>query len=211
MMNPEYKTIKEPGVYESVVKKSRFISNAVSVSDEESAKQFIHEIKEKFRDASHNTYAYVVGKGTRTERYSDDGEPGGTAGIPILEKIRHFGLTDTVVVVTRYFGGTLLGTGGLARAYSSGAEEVILKCGISGFIKGYLVSIATDYHYLGKVQNCIQGNGCRVVDENFTDHVIIRTLIPVQEYEKVKNQITEITNARALIDVVEEEYIEMES
>lgn len=210
MINPEYKTIKEPGVTESVIKKSRFISSAAPVHDEESAKQFIYGIKEKHRDASHNTYAYVVGKGTKTERYSDDGEPGGTAGMPILEKIRHYGLTDIVVVVTRYFGGTLLGTGGLARAYSGGAEDVIVKCGIAGFIKGYLVSITTDYHYLGKVQNCIQSNGCSVVDENFTDHVIIRTLIPIQEYEKIKKQITEITNARALIDVVEEEYIEME-
>ena len=210
MMNPDYKTISEPGFSETVVKKSRFISYAMSVADEDSAKLFIENIKEKHRDASHNTYAYIVGKDTVTERYSDDGEPGGTAGIPILEKIRHFGLTDIVVVVTRYFGGKLLGTGGLARAYSGGAEDVINRCGISAYIKGYLVSVSTDYHYLGKVQNYIQGNAYRVLDENFTDHVIISTLIPVQEYDKVKKHIKDITNARAFVDVVKEEYSEME-
>lgn len=210
-MEPAYITIKESGQAEIVVKKSRFISYAESISGEESAKKFIDSIKEKHKDASHNTYAYVIGKETKTERYSDDGEPSGTAGMPILEKIRHFGLTDTVVVVTRYFGGTLLGTGGLARAYSKGAEQVISLCGMSCFTKGFLVMINTDYHFLGKVQNYIQGNGYSIVDENYADHVIIRTLIPLKDYDKAKKQITELTGAKARIDVVTEQYIEMES
>jgi len=211
MMDPDFKKISEYGFVEISIKKSRFISYTSPVADEDEAKAFIESIREKHRDASHNTYAYIVGKNVRTERYSDDGEPGGTAGIPILEKIRHHNLTDTVIVVTRYFGGTLLGTGGLSRAYSQGAEDVIIQCGISSFVKGYLVSVKTDYHDHGKVRNYLQTNGYGVVDENFTDHVIISTLIPEAETDRAIKQITELTNARAETTIIEEEYIETES
>lgn len=210
-MEPAYKTIKNNHTSEIAIKKSRFISYASSVGNEEEAKKFIEEIKYKHKDASHNTYAYVIGKGTKTERYSDDGEPSGTAGVPILEKIRHYSLTDTVVVVTRYFGGTLLGTGGLARAYSKGADDIICKSGISSFSEGFLAAIETDYHNLGKIQNYINTMGFSTVDEKYTERVIINTLIPKTEYEKARDYIVEMTNAKASVEIICEQYIEMES
>jgi len=211
MMEPSYKRIKSEGSAETVVKKSRFIAYASVVFDELSAKDFIDLIKERHKDASHNTYAYIVGKATKTERYSDDGEPGGTAGIPILNKIQQYGLTDTIVVVTRYFGGTLLGTGGLARAYSGSAEEVIHKCGTAGFIEGYLVSVEIEYHFHGKVSNYIRNRAFGVIDEIFTDRVIIKTLIPVDEYSRTVDDINELTGAASKVELISKQFIEMES
>ncbi len=121
----KYITVKQEAIDEFKEKKSLFIGYIKRIEEEEEAKAFIEHIKSKHKDATHNVYAYIVGKNFEIQRYSDDGEPQGTAGVPILEVIKKIGITDCVIVVTRYFGGTLLGTGGLIRAYTKDRKSVM--------------------------------------------------------------------------------------
>ncbi len=126
-------------------KKSRFIANVVPVSSEEEAEEFIESMKKKYWDARHNCYAYIIGERGEIKRFSDDGEPGGTAGKPILEVLAGEGITNAAIVVTRYFGGTLLGTGGLVRAYGAAAKEGLSASAVINKIPGMRLSITTDY------------------------------------------------------------------
>ena len=125
----EYKTLAKAGSDEIIIEKSRFIGYCAPVSSEEEALEFIEKIKKKHYDATHNVFAYVVGLDNNIQRYNDDGEPSGTAGVPILEVIKKEDLRNVVIVVTRYFGGIKLGTGGLIRAYTKGAK-IALDAGI---------------------------------------------------------------------------------
>ena len=132
-----YKTLHKFGVDEYIVEKSTFIGYAKPIKTEEEAIEFVNEIKKKHKDATHNVWAYTVGKTMNIQRYSDDGEPQGTAGIPILEVMKKQGITDCAVVVTRYFGGILLGTGGLTRAYTQGASIAIKSAGVIEKVKPF--------------------------------------------------------------------------
>lgn len=138
---------------ELIEKKSRFIGHCAIVHNEEEAQAFIDTIKKQYWDATHNVYAYQIGSHCEIQRSTDDGEPSGTAGRPVLEVIKGENLTDTVVVVTRYFGGTLLGTGGLVRAYSKAAHMAIKAAGKARFTEASIVCLFMDYDLLGKVQN----------------------------------------------------------
>ena len=149
-MTKEYRTVYEGGEGEVVEKKSRFIASVRPVSTEEEALAFIETIRKKHWNASHNCFAYVIGERSELARYSDDGEPGGTAGKPMLDVLKGEALCNTAVVVTRYFGGTLLGTGGLVRAYSQAVKEGLASSVIITKIRGVKLKIATDYTGLGK-------------------------------------------------------------
>lgn len=209
-MSVEYKSIKKRKTTELTEKKSRFITDAGIVKTEEEARTFLDEIKKQYKEASHHTYAYVIGESVPAARYSDDGEPHGTAGLPILDVIKGKGLTNTIVVVTRYFGGTKLGTGGLVRAYSKSAATNLDEVGILHYIPGHILKISTDYHNLGKIKNHIQKCGYDIINEEYASHVIIMALVPMVESEALITKIVDLTNATAEVDVAGERYIEAE-
>ena len=168
-----YKTLHGFGSDEYIVEKSTFIGYAKPIKSEEEAVEFINEIKKKHKDATHNVWAYTVGETMNIQRYSDDGEPQGTAGIPTLEVIKKEDLRDVVVVVTRYFGGIKLGAGGLVRAYTKGAKVGIEAAQIIEKVKYKEVGITIDYNQIGKVQNEIMNMGYTIKDTLYTDKVQI--------------------------------------
>lgn len=202
----KYKTVYEGKSAEIVEKKSRFIANVKQVHSEEEALDFLEKIRKKYWDARHNCYAYVIGERSEIQRCSDDGEPGGTAGKPMLDVLLGEEIHDTIIVVTRYFGGTLLGTGGLVRAYQGAAKAgleastVITKCW------GRKFEIETDYTGLGKIQYILGQRGLTILDTIYTDKVQIKVLVPQEEVGQVQAEITEGTNAQAKICAGEECY-----
>ncbi|MFU0823663.1 YigZ family protein [Clostridium sp.] len=192
-----YFTIKDEAIEEFEERKSIFIGHAKRVHTEEEAKEFINNIKNKHKTATHNVYAYIVGENMGIQRYSDDGEPQGTAGIPVLEVIKKNEVTDIAVVVTRYFGGILLGAGGLVRAYSRGAALAIDKAGIVEKVEGLPLNIKLDYDLLGKVQYVCAQNLWHIENTDYTDKVNLTILTEIDKVEKIKNTITECTSGKA--------------
>lgn len=201
-----HKAVYRGGSGEIVEKKSRFIANIKSVETVEEAQVYIEEMKKKYWDARHNCSAFSVGIEQVTTRCSDDGEPSGTAGKPILEVISGSGIHNIVVVVTRYFGGTLLGTGGLVRAYTDATRAGIENSDIVEKIPGRRVDIAMDYTDLGKLQYMLAQNEVLTEDTEYTDKVIIHALFPESDKEKLKKKITEATSGRVMTQEGEEVY-----
>lgn len=198
-MLSEYKTVYRGGEGEITEKKSRFIANVVPVFSEEEALEFIEAMRKKYWDARHNCFAFIIGERGELKRFSDDGEPGGTAGKPILEVLTGEGLTNTVIVVTRYFGGTLLGTGGLVRAYGLAAKAGLAASVVINKIPALKLYITTDYTGLGKIQYILGQRGMAVVDTVYTDKVEMVALTPQKEADAVKAEITEGTNGQAVL------------
>lgn len=202
-----YKTLHEFGTDEITIEKSTFIGYAKPIKTEEEAVEFINEIKKKHKDARHNVWAYTVGKSMNIQRYSDDGEPQGTAGIPTLEVIKKEDLRDVVVVVTRYFGGIKLGAGGLVRAYTKGAKIGLEAGKIIEKIMYQEVKIKIDYNQLGKVQNEIMNMGYFIKDTIYEDNVEIIVYSRSNEKESIIERINDITSATAQITIGEEFYL----
>ena len=198
-METEYRTVYKGGEGEIVEKKSRFIAAAAPVRSEEEALQFIESVRKRYWDARHHCYAYVIGERGELQRCSDDGEPGGTAGKPILEVITGEEIRNVVLVVTRYFGGTLLGTGGLVRAYSSAAKEGLASSVIITKIPGVKLHIGTDYTGLGKIQYILGQRGLETLDAAYTEKVELEALVPETILEDVQAEITEGTNGQAAL------------
>ena len=197
-----YDTVYAGGTGEYVEKKSRFIARVFPVSSEEEAFSHLDEIKKKYWDARHHCWAYVIGRNPASERMSDDGEPAGTAGKPILEVIRGRELTDVFVVVTRYFGGTLLGTGGLVRAYTAAAAEALAHAAVITRIRGSKLNITTDYTGLGKLQYLIGQRNLYVQDTVYTDQVVMTVLVPEEEENSFLKEVMEGTGGQAVIEKV---------
>ena len=189
----KYITVKGSGQAEIVEKKSRFIAHIKPITSEDDATAFIEEIKKQYGDARHNCYAYQLGDRNQIQRYSDDGEPGGTAGMPILDVLRGKDIKDTIVVVTRYFGGTLLGTGGLVRAYSLSAREGIKSAGLIERIPHIRQHFIVDYTLSGKVQYEILNGGHILEDTIYTDKVEFIALSQVEMADKLVENIVNIT------------------
>ena len=181
---------------EIVIEKSRFICSLKKVHSEAEAQEFIKTVKKEFWDATHNCSAYIVDD--LAQRSSDDGEPSGTAGIPMLEVLRKNGLTETAAVVTRYFGGTLLGTGGLVRAYSKSVQAGLAASTVLEKKKGFLLAMETDYSGIGKIQYLLGQRGLLITDSQYTDKVTVETLVPQEELVSVKEEITEGTNGKTV-------------
>lgn len=200
-----YKTIKRTAQSEFVEKKSVFIGTAKRVFTEEEAKAFVAEVRAKYRDARHHVYAYVLGEDMSIQRYDDDGEPQGTGGIPILEVIRRNELRNACVVVTRYFGGVLLGTGGLTRAYVKGAADAIRESGVVERVQGHEVVIVMDYELLGKVQHFLNESGNKTAQLDYTDKVKMTLYLESVETEPIVERIRNISSARAEITIGDEE------
>ena len=202
----KYKILYKEGEAEISEKKSRFIAHIAPAQTEEEAQAFIEKIKKQYWDARHNCWAYSIGEKQPALRCSDDGEPSGTAGKPILEVISGSGIHNIVVVVTRYFGGTLLGTGGLVRAYTDATRAGIENSDIVEKIPGRRVDIAMDYTDLGKLQYMLAQNEVLTEDTEYTDKVIIHALFPESDKEMLKKKITEATSGRVMTQEGEEVY-----
>ena len=185
-----YITIRDFGEDRFEEKKSEFIGYAKRVESEEEAKEFINEIKSMHKQATHNCSAYVIGEKMNIQRYSDDGEPQGTAGIPILEVMKKSNVTDCAIVVTRYFGGILLGAGGLTRAYTKGASIAIKSAGIVEKVNGLKLSFELDYDLFGKVQYICGQNSWHIEDTEYTDKVVVHILCEESISDKWKSNIT---------------------
>ena len=202
---PDYQTIRGISTFEYEEKRSRFIASAAFADTEEAALVHLNRIKAANRTARHNVYAYVLREGGRT-RYSDDGEPAKTAGTPVLEAIGHAGLSDVIVVVTRYFGGVLLGTGGLVRAYTQAVKEGLAHCETGILRKGCELEVTTDYNDVGKLQYYFGQQGIVPVDSIYAENVKFILLIPMESEEKVRKNLTETTCGKVKIEKLKETY-----
>lgn len=198
-----YKSIFQRGEDEVVIKKSRFIGYGCPVSTEEEALEFIKEIKDRHRDATHNCSAYIVGEKSEIQRYNDDGEPSGTAGIPILSLLKKESLTNTCVVVTRYFGGIMLGAGGLVRAYTQGAKIAIDKSLIVDMEEFFNVSLSYDYSLHGTMENYLITQKYNFKNFQFTDKVSVEIYVKASELDSFNTDIDNMTSANAKINIVE--------
>lgn len=205
-MLEQYRTVYEGGEGEITEKKSRFIATVHPVEREEEALAFLEEMKKKYWDARHNCYVYSIGMNREFTRCSDDGEPSGTAGRPMLDVILGEDIYNVAVVVTRYFGGVLLGTGGLVRAYSKAVQEGLVASKVILKQKGIALKITTDYTGLGKIQYIAGERNIPVLDSEYTDKVVMKLLVPVQDVGSVQKAITEGTNGRDGIEKDQELY-----
>ena len=198
------KTVYSGGEAEIVEKKSRFIATVRPVSSEEEAVAFINEMKKKYWDARHNCSAIVIGDRQEMSRCSDDGEPAQTAGRPMLDVLLREEIHNVAVVVTRYFGGVLLGTGGLGRAYQKATQEGLAASTIIDKKKGRKLTIDTDYTGLGKLQYLVAQNDLTTIDTLYTEKVTLILMIPSELQEKIEKEITEATSGNARISWGEE-------
>lgn len=194
------------GYYEE--KKSRFIAAVYSISSEEEAASYIEAARKKYWDARHNCYAYVIGDNNEIMRFSDDGEPSGTAGKPILEVIAGRGIHNCLIIVTRYFGGTLLGTGGLVRAYQKSSLDALCNSSIAVRTKGSRITVRTDYNSAGKLQYAAQKNEWMLENIIYEADVGLVFAVPEKMCERVIKEITEITSGKA--QITEEKNIDIE-
>lgn len=200
------KVLIEGGQGEIMEKKSRFIADVRKVESEEEATAFIEEIKKKYWDARHHCSAFVIGQKGQLTRCSDDGEPSGTAGRPMLEVLLGEGICDIAVVVTRYFGGVLLGTGGLVRAYGAAVKEGLKNC-VTGYRRlGTEIEVQTDYTGLGKLQYLLASRQISPIGEEYGADVKLRLLIPAEEAEDLRAELTDALNGRIGWEKLEERY-----
>lgn len=196
----EYLSLYRGGSGEIEEKKSRFIATIEPVSTEEEAAAFINRIKKQYWDARHNCTAFVLGEGGQIMRSSDDGEPSGTAGRPMLEVLTGERITNIAVVVTRYFGGTLLGTGGLIRAYQGAVKEGLKNCVVLKKQKGIELSVTCDYTDSGKLQYMSASEKWNVMSTDYGSDVKMVLLVPNNEIDTIISEITDATSARAKIE-----------
>lgn len=198
-MSGSYNTIITEGNGEFVDRKSRFLGRAVHVENEAEAMSVLESIRKKHYDARHNCWAYVLGESKKEERASDDGEPSGTAGRPILEVIRRADLTFTLIAVTRYFGGTLLGTGGLVRAYTAAAEEAAANALFGRYILSDRVLVVSEYADAGKLQYLFSQTDVKIASSDYKEKVYLTLLCSTDRTEGLIRQIIEQTSGRASV------------
>ncbi len=189
---------------EIVEKKSRFIANVRKVESEAEAVAFIEEMKKRYYDARHNCSAFVIGTRGEMTRCSDDGEPSGTAGRPMLEVLLGSEIRNVAAVVTRYFGGTLLGTGGLVRAYTQSLQEALKNCPTARMKYGKRIQVDTDYNGVGRILYFMGQQGLSQESSVYTDKVVLTVLVPGEQAEHFCKEVVEITAGRSTVTVLEE-------
>lgn len=202
-MKKSFKTINIKATAEIIEKKSKFIANVCPVNSEEEAIAFIAEIKKQHYNARHNCFAYIINGQIPIMRFSDDGEPSGTAGKPILDVLINEGLENVVIVVTRYFGGILLGTGGLVRAYGKSAKEGVIAGKIVEIDLYSTIYISCDYSISGKIQYEIENSNFILFNTEYTDKVKFTVYVNENEKENFKNHIINISNNQAVVLISE--------
>lgn len=195
-----YQVVYEGGEGEIVEKKSRFIATVRPVESEEEAVAFINEMKKKYWDARHNCSAFVIGANQELTRCSDDGEPAQTAGRPMLDVLLKEGITNVAVVVTRYFGGVLLGTGGLVRAYQKAVQEGLAASEIIEKREGFLLYINTDYNGIGKLQYLFGQKEISILESEYAADVKMTVLVPLERKEEIEKAVVEHTNGTARLE-----------
>lgn len=203
----DYRTVRREAAIEMTEKRSRFIATVKPVESEAEATEFLNKLRQKYWDATHNVYAYII-EANNIMRYSDDGEPSGTAGMPVLDILKKEGLTNLIVVVTRYFGGILLGTGGLVHAYSKSAKLGVEASGIADMLYCRELRVTCEYTLLGKLQSELRSMRVIADEPVYSDKVEIPLHIPVADFEKVKNALTELTGANIEFEKGEAGYCE---
>lgn len=191
-----YNTIYEGGTDEIVEKKSRFIAQVFPVETEEEVATILEQMKKKYWDARHNCYAYILGDKGEIQRFSDDGEPSGTAGKPILEVLSGNECSNCLCIVTRYFGGVLLGTGGLIRAYTSASKEALDDCLTGELVEGVHAYLDADYNYVGKIQHLCTQYDITVVNTEYSDNVIFELMMEKQVRQRFEKALTEMSSGR---------------
>ena len=190
-----YKTVRKAASDEYIVKKSRFIGHIAPVTTAEQALEFIAAVSKKHWDATHNVYAYILREGG-IKRYSDDGEPQGTAGIPTLDVLEKSGVTDCAVVVTRYFGGIMLGAGGLVRAYSHSASIAVAAGGIVTRAMCARLKVTCDYYFYGKLSSLVPESGGVIEDTVFEDNVTLIFRLPIELVDGFNAKLIDVSNGR---------------
>ncbi len=198
----EYKTIARRCEARFIEKKSEFIGYLCPVQTEEQAVAFIEEIRAMHRKATHNCYAYIL-RDNNAARHSDDGEPGGTAGVPIYEVLRKEGLTDVCCVVTRYFGGVLLGAGGLVRAYTKGAKDAVDAAQIKCMAEAVKLAVTVDYGLYGRLAQVFADFDASVEDERFADNVRIVLHIRAENSQKLTDKLVDVCNGAVSVEEIE--------
>lgn len=204
MSETGYKTVYKGGVGEIEEKKSRFIASVEPVASEEEAVAFFNKKKKEYWDARHNCTAFTIGEKHENTRCNDDGEPSGTAGRPMLDVLLREDIHNVAVVVTRYFGGTLLGTGGLVRAYQKSVQEGLKNSVIIERHKGCHLTITTDYTGLGKIQYILASANITTLDTEYTEGVCIHTMVPSDRLAMLQNDITQGTSGQAKMELGDE-------
>lgn len=195
-----YRTVDAPGTSEVEEKKSRFLGLAAHAESETEAMQLVEKVRKQYYDARHHCYAWVIGEAMSQKKAADDGEPSGTAGIPILKVIEGRNCTNTIIIVTRYFGGTLLGTGGLARAYKASAAEALEKAQVVRMDDCVKYRVTLDYKQLDKVMHFLRSEDIPVSDEEYTDKVSFQVTVRAQEADALNGRLMEQTAAAARME-----------
>lgn len=207
-MRQNYLTVQGYGESEIIISKSRFLTYVSRAETEEEALAFIDVIKKKHPQATHNCSCYLVGEHDNIQKANDDGEPSGTAGVPMLEVLKKQQLKDTVVVVTRYFGGIKLGGGGLIRAYSKATSEGITAATVVERVMHALMKVSVDYTWLGKIENEVRSSHYPLHNIDYLDVVDVFIYVKKEEVETFSKWIMELTNGQAKIDIHTEQFLE---
>ena len=207
-MLSHYYTVKTTGEHEIVIEKSRFISQIARAESEEEAQEFIQAIKKKHWNASHNCSAYLIGENDQIQKANDDGEPSGTAGVPILEVLKKRNLKDTVVVVTRYFGGIKLGAGGLIRAYGKSTSEGLNAVGVVKRRLVQIMHVKIDYTWLGKLEKELRASVYPVKEIHYLDTVEIEVYVDEDKVQAFTEWMVELTNGQGRIEGGDQVYLE---
>jgi len=195
-MLPRYHTVKQAGEHEINIQRSRFIAHIKRAETENEAQEFIQAMKKKHWDATHNCSAYLIGENDQIQKANDDGEPSGTAGVPILEVLKKRKLKDTVVVVTRYFGGIKLGTGGLIRAYGKATSEGLEAIGIVERKLTQIIHVKIDYTWLGKIEKELRASDYKIKEIHYFDIVEVETYVDESQVMAFMDWMVEITNGQ---------------
>ncbi|GAA6113463.1 MAG: YigZ family protein [Apilactobacillus sp.] len=209
-MENDYLTIKQDGINEIDIKKSQFICSIARVETEEEAISFINQVKDEHKKATHNCHAYVLGLDDSIQRASDNGEPSGTAGVPILEAIKNIGVHNVAAVVTRYFGGIKLGAGGLIRAYSNATTQAIEHVGVVKKVLQTEITISVDYKSFDSLNYQLEENNENIIDTIYTDKVSIVVAVDNDRIDSFKASVVELLNGRVEMTDGAEKYFEID-
>ncbi|MDM8183444.1 YigZ family protein [Enterococcus cecorum] len=207
-MKEAYFTIYQNGEHQIEIKKSKFICHLFRIENEEQAKEYIAKIKKEHYKANHNCSAYMLGENFEIQRSSDDGEPSGTAGVPMLEVLKKNQLQNTLAIVTRYFGGIKLGAGGLIRAYSTSVSEALKEIGIVQGKLQQILDIIIDYPQLGKLQNYLENEQIAIQEIDYLEQITVKVAIDINQCESFQNALIDLFNNQLSIQILYQKYVE---
>lgn len=208
-MTMPHRMVATNGTHETEIKKSRFICHLFRVTDESEARTHIEDVRKEHWNANHNCTAWIIGENQANQRSSDDGEPSGTAGMPMLEVLRRRELTDTLAIVTRYFGGTMLGAGGLIRAYGGAVSEALDSIGVVERVPLSVIEMVADYETAGRLENAIRAREMNLTNVDYGTDVAFELVSPPDDVEDMQTWVQELTNGEVHATIVGERFVEV--